>query len=112
MCLQCVPRRTAGPAKACASMGKLTILSSELSYSITFLTDFGQIAICLSELRFAFLKALGELWGAPGWLLAARETPGRSEGELREILNLIQNVNHKAKLCLSNYQNPHDDFKF
>ena len=73
MCLQCVPRRTAGPAKACASMGKLTILSSELSYLSTFLTDFGQIASCLSELRFAFIDALARL-------LAALETPGRSEG--------------------------------
>ena len=71
VCLQCVPRRTAGPAKACVSMGKLTILSSELSYLSTFLSDFGQIAICFSELRFAFMKALGELWGVPGWLLAA-----------------------------------------
>ena len=77
-----------------------------------FLTDFGWIAMCLSGVRFAFLKALGRLWEAPGWLLAAQDTPGRSEGEFRRKWNLIQNVSHKAKLCLSNSQNPHDDFEF
>ena len=79
VCMQCVPRRTAGPAKACGSMGKLTTLSSELSYLSTFLTDFSQIAICLSKLRFAFLKAL--LGGS--WLLGRR--PGVHKANFKNI---------------------------
>ena len=76
------------------------------------MADFCQIASCPSELRFTFLKALVRLCGAPGWLLAALETPGRPEGEFRTIFNWIENVSQKAKLVKSNSQNSHDAFYF